>query len=71
MEEEANEEVQRILLELVPDMPQVQNKETPEAQPASGSVTLPPSAPRGAAAAEETDEDDVAMAALQARASAL
>jgi hypothetical protein len=71
VEEEASAEVDKILLEVVPDMPLAASA-TPAVAAASPAAAAEEPAPAEAAgAAAEEDAEDAAMAALQARASAL
>lgn len=70
VEEEANEEVNKILMEVVPDMPDAPWKAVVSPS-ASEEVDLLPDMPIVGGVAAEEEEDAAAMAALQARAEAL
>jgi len=66
VEDEASAEVDKILLEVVPDMPLAVSS-----TPAVAAAAAAEETPVEPAAAAAEDEEDAAMAALQARASAL
>ena len=67
VEEEAAAEVNSILAELVPDMPDAPWHVAAAAAPAAAATA----APASGAADEAADEGDLTLAALQARADAL